>query len=151
MARITPGDANAWTDKAKLNLTALDSELETSVASQVLGRVSQIYDVSGWTDQNSTPELIKSIIAMMYVAWHFQRVYSEDTDISNYGILLMDRAEALLDGIVSGVSTIVGVTPLGGADTATVSFYPTDLSSAQTPTFDDPSLGGPRFTVGHLW
>lgn len=151
MSHITAREANAWTDKFKLNLTALDEELEAGVASQVLGRVSQTYDTSGWTTEVNTPSLVRSIIAMMYVAWYFERTYSEETDISNYGILLMERAERLIDGLVTGANILVEVDPIGGANSGTAAFYPTDLSSAQTPTFDDPSLGGPAFTMGKIW
>jgi hypothetical protein len=151
MAYITARDANAWADKFKLNLTALDDDLEVSVASQVLARVSQRYDTSAWLTPETTPSLIKSIIAMMYTGWYFQRVYSEDTDISTYGALLLTRAEDLIDGIVSGSNILVEEVVIGGADTDTASFYPNDLSSAQSPTFDDMSLGGPKFTMGQIW
>lgn len=151
MAYIEARDANAWADKFKLNLTALDDDLEVSVASQVLAKVSQRYDTSGWITPQTTPSLIKSIIAMMYTGWYFQRVYSEDTDISTYGALLLTRAEDLMDGIVSGTNVLVEADPIGGESSDTASFYPTDLSSSQSPTFNDMSLGGPKFTMGQIW
>ena len=64
MSYITYQEANAWLEKTKLNLTALDSELEKSISSQVLSEIAQIYDVSSWSDANTTPSLVLKIIAM---------------------------------------------------------------------------------------
>lgn len=150
MSYITKEGVNAWADGSKLSLTVLDGELETSVASQVLARVSQAYDVSSWTDSSNTPQLIKSVMAMMYMGYYYQRVYSEDTQLNNYGIYLIERAEKMLDNIVTGVVDI-GVIPIGGADTMTASSFPNDLSSANEPTMDNPSFGGPKFTMGQIW
>lgn len=154
MAYITHQEANAWADGSKLRLTSLDSELESSVASQVLGRVSQVYDVSSWVaDVSVTPTLVKKIIAMGYMAAYYQRVYSEDTDLSNYGIMLQDRVDNLIDGIVAGDLTLTDGTVVDSSvavgDTAL--FYPTDASSALVPTMDDSSLGGAKFTMGQIW
>ena len=151
MANITVREAKAWADKFKLDLTALDSDLEESVASQVLARLSPAYDTSIWTNESNTPTLVRSIISMVYMAWYYQRTYSEDTDISTYGILLLERADALIENIISGKTALVDAVPIGGATAGTASFYPTDASSAQESTYSDPSLGGPRFTMGTIW
>lgn len=149
MAFISVGDANAWTDKVKLNLTTLDTDLESSISTQVLARVSQAYDVSSWTTSNNTPSLIKKIIAMMYTGWLYQRTYSEDEETNSYGLLLLAQADSLMTGIVEGSLPLLGG---GGAlNPDEPVFYPTDLSSAQSPTHDDPSLGGPVFSMGKVW
>ena len=131
---ITVPEANAWADKVKLNIGFLDSELENTQATQVLSRVSQAYNVSSWVDTTSTPSLIRKIIAMLYVGWFFQLTYSEDDSTSSYGLLLINQAENLINGIVDGSITLVDAvagTDLGLSQPA---FYPTDASSALTPT-----------------
>ena len=148
---ITVQEANAWADKVKLNIGFLDSELENTQATQVLSRVSQAYNVSSWVDTTSTPSLIRKIIAMLYVGWFFQLTYSEDDSTSSYGLLLINQAENLINGIVDGSITLVDAvagTDLGLSQPA---FYPTDASSALTPTIDDPSLGPAQFSMGKIW
>lgn len=137
MAYINIQEANAWTDKSKLNLETLDVELEKSLASQVLARVSQVYDVSSWVDSNSTPQIIRKIIAMLYVAWHYERVYSEDSSTSDYGIMLMDQAEALLNSIADGVIQITDIPVI-----------PSPNALAGTPGFQSSE---PVFAMGTIW
>jgi hypothetical protein len=101
-------------------------------------------------DETTTPKLVRKILAMLYTGWFYLRTYSEDEDISNYGQLLISQAEKLISGIVTGTLVLDDVTtPPSNPDTA--DFYPTDASSAQSPTFDDPSLGGPVFSMGQIW
>lgn len=150
MAHITVEEANSWTDKVKLNLSVLDSELEESMATQVLARVSQAYDTTSWVDTDTTPKLIRKIIAMMYVGWYFQRTYSEEEETNSYGLMLIAQAERLIEGIVSGSLSLPDSTePLLNVDAPT--FYPTDASSALSPTSDDMSLGGAKFSMGTIW
>jgi hypothetical protein len=151
MAFIQASDANAWADKSKLNITVLDADLESQTAAEVLGRVSAAYDVSAWTGFSNTPTLVRKIISMLYVGWFYERTYSEDEDTSNYGAMLIDSAERLLIGIESGQTVIDGLIPSLASKNLSADFYPTDLSSAGTPNIDDPSLGGPAFTMGQIW
>lgn len=154
MAYISLEDVQAWTDGSKLFLTALDENLADQQTAEVLNRISAVYDTSGWTDEASTPTLVQKIIAMLYVGWYYQRTYSEDEDTSSYGLLLIARAEQLLEGIESGsliidgevLSTVnIALSPNSG------DVYPNDASSAACPTYEDPSLGGPAFTMGTIW
>lgn len=151
VAHITADEANAWADKVKLNLGELDGELENAQAVQVLGRISQAYTVSGWVDTTTTPSLIRKIIAMLYTGWYFQRTYSEDQDVSTYGVMLIGQAETLIDGIIDGSIGLVDALPgidLGGSVPV---FYPSDESSALVPTIDDSSLGPAKFSMGKVW
>lgn len=144
MSYITYQEANAWLEKTKLNLTALDSELEKSISSQVLSEIAQIYDVSSWSDANTTPSLVLKIIAMKYAGWYIQRTYSEDLPINDYAELLLAEADRLIQGITEGALILsdpnldieFNESYLGEGSP---SFYPRDLD------------GEPKFTMGSIW
>lgn len=136
MAYITVQDANAWTDKSKLTLTELDSELEASVARQVFARISQAYDTSTWVDSNTTPSLIRKIIAMQYVAWYYERAYSEDGGQNTYSDRLFQQAEALIEGLITGAIDL----PDNEEDST--------LPKIGTAEYE---FGEPKFTMGQIW
>jgi hypothetical protein len=152
MARISVGDVSAWVDGSKLTIDQLDSDLEEQMAAEVFSQISAAYPsatTSTWTNETNTPALVRKIISMLYVGWYYQRVYSEDADTSNYGMLLIAQAERLIAGLNDGaliLEGVVGLTPIGNP-----TFYPTDASSAQDATVTDMSLGGPRFSMGTIW
>lgn len=151
VVHITAEEANAWADHSKLNFGELDSDLEGSQATQVLTRVSQVYDVSGWITPGTTPSLIRKIISMLYVGWYYQRTYSEDANVNSYGLLLINQAEALIEGIVSGAIILPDAPPGTDLGINQPAFYPTDSSSTLQPTNDDPSLGPAKFSMGRIW
>ena len=147
MANITVGQAQAWAEGTKLNVAALDVELEGHLATEVIVQLQSAgYDVSTWIDAASTPKLVRTIISKLYVAWIYDRQYSEDitAEGSEYSMRLRANAEALLTGLVSGIIELDSVTAVAGEPI----FYPTDASSAQEPTEDDPSLGPAAFSMG---
>jgi hypothetical protein len=150
MAHITVADAQAWAQPTKLDLdNVLDGDLEGQVSTQILARVATAYDTSSWLTTATTPALVKSIIAMYYIAWLYERLYSDDnTDENAYAVKLMQWAEDLLTNIISGV-TPIGVVPAN--DQSSPAFYPTDVSSASEPTEDDPSLGPASFSMGQVF
>lgn len=151
MPSININDAQAWAEGTKLALSSIDVGLEAQVATQVLSRIAQAYDVSGWTTPTLTPGVVRSIVAMTYVSWLYSRTYSEDEPGSNeYAIRLLGMAEDLITGIINGVIDIVEVVTPTLTGTSP-SFYPNDLSSAQDPTPEDPSLGGAKFTLGAIF
>jgi hypothetical protein len=152
MSNIGIQEARAWAEKTKLDLgTSLDDELEGSIASQVLGQVAQAYDTSSWVTSATTPKLIRSVIAMYYVAWIYSRTYAEDTGpgVTTYGDLLRQRADALLAAIIDGSVTLTDVSTT--EDFGGPAFYPTDTSTADEPDEDDSSLGPEKFTMGVIW
>jgi len=151
VVHITVEEANAWADHSKLNFGELDSDLEASQATQVLTKVSQVYDVSSWITPGTTPALIRKIISMLYVGWYYQRTYSEDANVNSYGLLLINQAENLIAGIISGAITLPDVPPGTDLGFSQPVFYPTDASSALQPTDDDPSLGPAKFSMGRIW
>lgn len=151
MANITVEEAQAWCQRNKLDLgSALDGALEVQVASPVLARIGTTYDTSSWVSSSTTPQIVKTIIAMYYVAWTYDKLYSDDNDDTNaYADKLMAAADAALANILDGTTEIPGVDPT--SNSGAPSFYPTDASSALDPTVEDPSLGGAKFSMGTIF
>lgn len=155
MARITPVEAQGWGERTKLDLSTLDTALCTQIEEEVLSRISSIYDTTTWLDQTSTPRLIRVIIAKMYVAWFYDRQYSENQDQGNdYAKLLKDNAEMLITGIIDGTITIPGTTQ---DSNSLPGYYPSDASSALTEqnnimiagtNIPDTSIGPSKFSMG---
>lgn len=146
MARITPAEAQAWGERTKLKLDTLDTALLDHLEAEVLGQIGGTYDTSTWVDTTSTPKLVRTIIAKLYVAWFYDRQYSEDTDSGNpYAANLKANAAMLIEGIVDGSITIPGVDNTAGE----IAFYPTDASSMLDPRDfpDDPSVGPAVFSM----
>lgn len=109
---VTLQEAQAWGEKTKLAPAwqdGLDIALLEQVQVEVLGRVASVANTSTWTTSASTPSLVKTIIAKLYVAWLIDRQYSEDADLSAYAALLRTSAVTLLDGIVNSEIDIPGV------------------------------------------
>jgi len=148
MARITLVDANAWSEKTKLEVVEFDDALLSQVETQVLSALANSgYTISTWVDATTTPPLVKSVIAMLYYAWFYDRSYSEDVGAeNNYANQLREIAAVNVAGIVDGTFVLDGLVTTGGASDP--SFYPNDNSSLLDATDDDPSLGGPMFSMG---
>jgi hypothetical protein len=141
---ITPAEAQAWAEGTKLTIATLDNELELHLSTEVIDRLASAFDTSTWVDSATTPKLVRTIISKLYVAWFYDRQYSEDIEQgNNYADRLKANAETLIAGLIAGTIGLPGV-----ADTVGPVFYPTDASSAQQPTVDDPSLGPAAFSMG---
>lgn len=148
MARIDVTDAQAWAESTKLAISALDTALDSQVETQVLTRLQTVVQTSAWVDTSSTPAIVKSIIAMLYVSWVYDRQYSEDQESGNdYAALLRASAESLIQGILNGTIELPGVT----VDPSQPAFYPTDASSALDPTPAQPHLGPEHFQTGMVF
>lgn len=150
--RITVQEAQAWAQgegDSKLTIGTLNAELLNQVEVQVLSALSNSgYDTSTWTNDTTTPKLVRSIIAMLYVAWLYDKAYSEDVDEGNaYAALLRGAAQANIAGILDGTFTLDGAV-LTGVAADSPSFYPTDNSSRLSPTDYDSSLGPAAFSMG---
>lgn len=131
MAHILAADAQVWTEGTKLTIQSLDANLESQVTTQVFAQLSELFDPTPWADNTNTPSLVKSILAMYYVAWLYDRTYSADDngDGNSYAARLLARADALIAGILSGALAVVGATPVS-VNESSVDFFPTDDSSA---------------------
>ena len=125
-------EANAWADKSKLILDALDTELVDSVTVQVFGRISPVYETASWINPLTTPPIVRKIIAMLYVAWLYERTYSEDGSQNVYSIRLFEQAYTLLDALVAGDLLIEDLAPLPQATASGL-------------------VSEPVFTMGLIW
>jgi hypothetical protein len=148
VARITLADAQAWAENTKLPFNVLDDNLLKQVETHVLSKLQScgidITLIGTWIDSATTPELVKSIISMMYVSWYYDRQYSEDQSEGNdYAAMLRDHAKMLLQGVCDGTIEIPGAPTIAGKP----AFFPTDESSASQPTSLEPELGGPYFNM----
>jgi len=147
--RVTQREVQSWLELTKLNLAALNTDLLDQLEEEVLVQLSSVYDTSVWTDEVSTPKIVRTIVAKLYASMHIDKMYSENQDEGNdYAARLLANANMLIAGLVSGLFEIPG-TP--SSNPGTPSFYPTDASSAMEPTIDDPSLGPARFSLGKVF
>lgn len=151
MARIAVSDANAWLESTKLTLSTLEPELSLQIETQIVARLATTFSTITWVDENSTPKLVKSIIAMYYAAAVYDRAYTDDNDTTNnWAHVLRTLADANIAGLIAG-SVVLAEDPTANANTGTPMFFPNDLSSSQSPTIENPSDGGPAFTMGTMF
>jgi hypothetical protein len=155
VARIASADAQAWVDRGRLRIDdsflGNDTILLTQVESTIISRLSGFFNTATWVDSASTPQLVRTIISMTYVAAVYRRQLSEitaPTGFRTYPDWLEQNALLLMQGAIDGTYDI-GVVPTGpGGQPA---FYPTDESSALEPTSVDPSLGDAHFSMGTVF
>lgn len=147
MARITMAEVQGWLDPTKTTLSSLDTELLANLEEEILSRLAVVYDVSGWTTNLNTPKLVRTAISKSYASWYYDRFYSENQEEGNdYAARLQANVDSIMAALIDGRVVLPEVPE--PAVSRGPSFYPTDSSSAQTPTSDDPSLGGPYFSLG---
>jgi hypothetical protein len=148
VSRITVKEAQAWAEGTKLTITALDVDLLEHMEAEVITQLSSAFDTVTWLDETTTPKLVRTIISKMYVSWVYNRQYSEDVDQgNNYAALLLLNATNLITGLLGGTIELPGLPDVAGSPV----FYPTDASSSQIPTTDDPSLGPAAFSMGMVF
>jgi hypothetical protein len=142
---VTKERCQGWAERTKLTIAALDQDLLGSIQDEVLGRLGSIADVTTWITPTTTPTIVQVIISKMYMAWQYDRQYSEDIEGgNNYADRLKMNAEMLMIGLLDGTIGLPGLPDIAGSPV----FYPTDASSAQAPTDLDPSLGPAAFSMG---
>jgi len=151
MSRITIQNARGWVRGTKFSIGDIDVDLCDQIEGEVLARISSSYDTSLWVDVASTPSLVRTAIAKMYVAWLYAKAYSEDEEtVPEYARALQANAEMLIVGIIDGTITLPDALP-SDSGSGQPSFYPTDASSSQCPTGDDSSLGDAHFSMGKVF
>lgn len=149
MARISIDDVQAWVENSKIVPPSLDLDHVDQIETEILARLGGVFDTSLWVDKATTPRLIQVIIAKTYTGWLYDKMYSENQSQPNiYSRMIKQNAEMLIDGILDGTIEIPG-TPATTEQGPT--FYPNDISSAQEPTFEDPSLGPAKFSMGRIF
>lgn len=149
MGRVTLSEVAAWVDPTKIPLSALDQELLSHLEEEVLVQLVPQYNVSTWLSPETTPKIVRVIIAKVYASFYIDRAYSENQDVGNdYAARLQANANTLIMGLVNGSIQIPEIPP---DNPSSASFYPNDASSSMEPTSDDPSLGGPWFSLGRVF
>lgn len=153
MARITLQEAQAWVEGTKFTISSIAAgtnlDLLLQIEEEIVSRVASTFDTTTWVDATTTPRLVRVAIAKKFVAWMYRRQYSEsitDTDAA-YATLLEVNSETIVSGLVDGSIEIPGI----DSPTDQPGFYPTDTSSLMEPTFDDPSLGPAKFSMGMVF
>jgi hypothetical protein len=150
MSRIDIKDAKGWVESTKFSVTSLDTDLLDQIETEVLGRIGSTYDTALWIDPTTTPRLVRTAIAKLYVVWLYRRTYAEDEGDSPYAEQLAANAELLVSGIIDGVIELPDANPQPDS-AGQPSSYPNDLSSSMEPTWDDPSLGPAKFSMGKVF
>ncbi len=145
MATITAKMANAWTDSSKLNITTIDTELESQIVAQVFSKLRGLYDTTTWVEESTTPKLVKSILSMIYTGMVYNKTYAVDgADTDLYGNMLIADANKLLDSVSSGVSVLVdsnpAVTIVASSDNFSVPFFAVESSDTE-----------PKFSMDTEW
>src|SRR6266702_3549482 len=104
MSLTTGEQVKAWLEPTKLqHPDSLDVLLCTHAENEVLARISSAYDITGWTNDTTTPPLVQTIIAKLYAGWYIQRQYSEDNEVGgSWAATLLSNAEMLIAGIIEG-------------------------------------------------
>lgn len=153
MAHFEKSEMQSWLESSKLapQFVDIDEDLATQIGTMIKSRLAPIYTVANWTTANNTPKLVRTIIAMHYVAWIYDKTFSVDSDETNdYAALLRSTADANILALISG-AVILEEDPLTTSDTGTPVFFPNDTSSANPPSEDFPSDGGPAFMMGTVF
>jgi len=146
MSRISIAEAQAWAEGTKLTIASLDLPLLEHIEEEVVVQLGSITDTSDtWVDTLTTPKLVRTIISKLYIAWLYDKQYSEDIEVgNNYADRLKENANNLIAGLLAGTIELPGIVDISGSPV----FYPTDASSAMEPTLEDPSLGPAAFSMG---
>lgn len=162
MAHFKSEEALAFVEDTKLDFgSSIDNSLEQQMTLQVLPRLAVIYDTSTWVDEDTTPPLIRSLIAMLYVAELYDRVYSDNSDdtTSNYAFILKRTVQANIAGLING-TIVLPEFPDVAAGVDTPLFFPTDTSSMLNKvagceggmgTLDDPANTDASFSMGMVF
>lgn len=152
MAHITIDAVNSWLEATKLAVSSIEAELDSQIATLVTARLEGGgFDTSSWVDATSTPDLVRTVISMHYAAWVYDRAYGDETEGSAYADKLRAYADSLMTAILSGDAVLVEVVDGLPPDHGSPTFFPTDLSSLQPPTYDHPEDGPPAFMMGTVW
>jgi hypothetical protein len=144
----------AWVEASRLSSTfdTVEDDLESQVVNQLWARLIGSFDINTWTDENNTPNLIRSILAMQYVAWLYEKSFStDDEDGSAYATLLRMTAENNIAALLAGTIELPDVPSSVDSTLGQPSFFPNDASSSVYPTPDAPADGPGSFSMGQVF
>lgn len=144
MSRVTTAEVQAWLsgDRHVVTEDDLNDQLELSV----LGQLESVYDTSTWTNASTTPELVRSIFAMLNAALILRRVYADQVDVPQYAAKLEGMSAGALAHLLDGDYVVAGITDAEATAVQvanTAGMFPTDTDRLEE--------GGDhviRFTMG---
>jgi hypothetical protein len=111
MARVSVAEVQAWLDPEKLQLPSNDPLPEEQHSSNiVLSKLAQVFDVSDWVDEATTPSLVRTIISGLTAARRYNKIYSETEDAGNkYANKLEAILMDMINQVVAGSLTLTDV------------------------------------------
>lgn len=150
MSYLSKEQVQSWLNDDKYPLVTVNENYETTAVAVVLGKLSQRYDTSVWTDGVTTPKLVVSIISMLVAAYEMRQVASEEDGRTSHAEWLEKRAMELTTDIVDGCIDLPGVDTDPGSDLGGGPlFWPTDASTALAEECSWDPLASPKvFRVG---
>lgn len=124
-------------DKLSIDMHADVQDLETTAASEIVGKLSKKFETTGWDtlqDPDERPPLVVSTIGMLTAGYAYNRLYAEDNaQGQTYGDKLKAEARALVEQLLNEDIPLTGV-ELSDIDT--------------TPSNPDVLETEPVFTMG---
>lgn len=149
MANFSVQDARAWAESSKLPVTTIDADLSVAVTEVVFAMLRPPFTTSAWTNEATTPKLIRTVLAMYYVAALHDKHYAQEEESSAYAVTLRQLADRNIAGLIAGNIEMDDYD--SPTITSTPIFFPNDVSSATPADSDFPSNGGPAFTMGSIF
>lgn len=139
MAVVSLAEVNSWLAETKFVLPALNAEVEENARTIIFAELADVYDTSGWTAENNTPELVKKMVAMQTALYEYERAVSEDLygADSDYTKRLWRRLESLMKGVVGGAVQIGQSMSTSLTEADSLLFFPTDTEDEFDPWTDD--------------
>ena len=132
MSYVTLPQVQAWLNLTKFSLlpSHFDEEQANLAADKILGWLEQRYDTSTWTDDETTPRMVRTLIAMLTASFTLRKAVSEDDGVTTYCDWLEDRVYKIVEGLVDGGIDLPGVDPDPTAPaSASAEFYPNNAST----------------------
>lgn len=150
MSYLSVDQVQAWLQSTKYPVPVVSETFETTASTTVLGKISQRYDTSGWTNSTNTPKLVLSIMSMLVAAYEMRKYASEEDGLTSHAEWLEERAMTMCADIVDGCIDLAEADPsttssLGGGPL----FWPTDDSTLFAETYPHDANASPRaFSMG---
>lgn len=128
MARIQTTEVQAWLSDGRIVVD--DGDLSEQIEEYVLSRVEGTYDTSAWIDKDTTPDLVRQVIAILTAGLILRKAYSDQDDIIPYADKLEIMGEARLVQIEEGKLTLtIGAIVIQGSTASAAAgpvFFPTE-------------------------
>lgn len=151
MAVIELVDIQQWLELTKIEPSSIDAALEISCQEEAFSRLATKYDVSTWIDASTTPELVKTIVSLLYAGRLWNRSFQAGSSKEgSYGDKLIRRADLLLLGIVEGEYDLIDTDTGNTIDPASdegPSFFPDDSATELAKTDPEHADAAPQYAT----